>query len=71
MRNPFVFSQKNPNFERFEQSYYFSTILRQTCYILLGKSRSEKMNENRLREGKWLTLGKTTHRVGETHAWEK
>ena len=34
--NP-LFYWKNPNFERFEKSYYFSRIVRQIWYTLMGK----------------------------------
>ena len=32
------YSKKNPNFVRFEKSYYFSHILRQTCYKFVMKT---------------------------------
>ena len=34
---PIYFFKKDPNFERFEKSYYFSRILRQICYNLVKK----------------------------------
>ena len=36
-KNPSIFPEKNPNFERFENSYYSSRILRQICYNLVKK----------------------------------
>ena len=41
---PICFSKKNPNFERFEDSYFLSRILRQICYNLVNKKRSERAN---------------------------
>ena len=32
---PIYFFKKDPNFKRFEESYYFSHILRQICYNLV------------------------------------
>ena len=32
-----IFSQKNPNFESFENSYYSSRILRKICYNLVKR----------------------------------
>ena len=36
-KNIYFFSKKNPNFERFEESYYFKRILHQICYNLVQK----------------------------------
>ena len=36
-KNRSIFFQKDPNFERFEESYYFRRILRQICYNLAQK----------------------------------
>ena len=58
------FFSKNPNFERFEKSYYFSRILRQICKNLMKKiviqTREEPMLAC-LREINWQTSGKKTH----------
>ena len=39
---------KNPNFESFEKSYYFSRILRQMCYNLVKKR--ERNWQNRVKK---------------------
>ena len=56
-KNPCVFSKKDPNFERFEKSYYFSRILRQICCNLVTKiSRPEtRTNLPMWRERNWQT----------------
>ena len=43
-RKTHQFSQKNPNFERFQKSYYFTRILQQICKIWWCKnSKSESV----------------------------
>ena len=37
LRKTHTLFKKNPSFERFEKSYYFSRILRQFCYNLIKK----------------------------------
>ena len=64
-KNPSIFPKKQPNFERFENSYYFSRILRQICYNLMKKrfhiQTCEQPMLARLRELNWQTSGKKTH----------
>ena len=56
------FSEKNPNFIRFEKFHYFNRILRQICYILVIKKfhgqRSEPSNIGHLQH-RTSSIGKT------------
>ena len=42
LENPCIFLKRNPNFERFEKSYYLSNFLWQTCYNLVKKIHVQK-----------------------------
>ena len=54
-----LFFQKNPNFVRFEKSYYFSRILRQICNNLVEKnSRSEHKHSQLSRLGVRITANR-------------
>ena len=44
-----IFFQKDPNFERFEESYHFKRILRQLCYNLVKKSFHVQWREHTCR----------------------
>ena len=59
LKNPSIFLIKTLNFERFDESYSFSHILRQICYNLVNKITLRNVNAHR--DHNWQTSVKKTH----------